>query len=90
MTAFKFTLYLLAVLTCLGCTVLLAREYFKRRIRLLLWSAVCFVGLTINNVFLFLDLVMFPAVDLRVIRLVAALAGMLCLLYAFMWEVEAG
>ncbi len=88
MPGVKITLYLLAVLTCLACTVMLAREYLRRRVRLLLWSSVCFVGLTVNNLFLFLDLVMFPAVDLRLIRLGAALAGMLLLLYAFVWEAE--
>ncbi len=88
MTSLKVALYLLAVLTCLACTVLLAREYLRRRARLLLWSAVCFVGLSVNNVFLFFDLVMFPGSDLRVIRIGAALTGMLCLLYAFVWEAE--
>lgn len=89
MNPFKVVLYALSALTCLGCTLLLAREYFRRRVRLLLWSAVCFVGLTVSNLFLFLDLVVFPDVDLRLIRLSAALIGMLCLLYAFIWEAEA-
>jgi hypothetical protein len=54
-----------------------------------LWSALCFVGLSINNVLLFFDLVIFPTeVDLRPWRLLAALAGLLFLLYAFIWEAE--
>jgi hypothetical protein len=57
--------------------------------RLLLWSALCFVCLSINNVLLFFDLVVFPTqVDLRPYRLVAALAGLLFLLYGFIWEAE--
>jgi hypothetical protein len=67
---------------------LLLRAYLQRGLRLLLWSTLCFVGLSVNNVLLFLDLVIFPAVDLRPFRLVAALVGMLFLLYGFIWDAE--
>jgi hypothetical protein len=60
----------------------------RRRVRLLMWSAICFVGLTINNVALFVDLVLFPEVDLRLLRLVPALLGMSCLLYGFILDVD--
>jgi hypothetical protein len=88
MYTFKIVLYLLAVLTCLACTILLFRHYLRSRVRLLLWSGLCFVGLTINNLFLFVDLILFPAVDLRPMRLTAALIGLLFLLYGFIWEAE--
>jgi hypothetical protein len=39
-------------------------------------------------VLLYVDLVVFPAIDLRAVRLGCALAGMLLLLYAFIWETE--
>jgi hypothetical protein len=40
-------------------------------------------------VLLFFDFVIFPTqVDLRLWRLVAALAGVVFLLYAFIWEAE--
>ncbi len=56
---------------------------------LLLWSALCFVGLSVNNVLLFFDLVVFPTeLDLRPYRLLSALAGLLFLLYGFIWEAE--
>jgi hypothetical protein len=86
---FKFVLYLLAGLTSIACMVLLFRGYARSGARLLLWSALCFVGLSINNVLLFFDFVVFPTqVDLRPWRLLAALAGVLFLLYAFIWEAE--
>jgi len=88
MDPIKLGLYLLAILTSLGCTVLLTREYLARRIRLLLWSAICFVGLTVNNLFLFVDRVLYPGIDLRPIRLGASLLGMMFLLYGFVWESE--
>jgi hypothetical protein len=88
MDKFKIILYLLAVFTSLGCTVLLFRAYAQRGLRLLLWSSLCFVGLTISNVFLFIDLVIFPTGDLRPVRLLSALVGLLFLLYGFIWESE--
>jgi len=89
MELFKFVLYLLAALTSVACMVLLFRGYARNGARLLLWSALCFVGLSINNVLLFFDFVIFPTqMDLRPWRLLAALAGVLFLLYAFIWEAE--
>ena len=89
MDYFKVVLYLLAALTSISCMVLLFRGYARNGARLLLWSALCFVGLSINNVLLFFDLVLFPTlVDLRPYRLIAALAGLLFLLYGFIWEAE--
>ena len=89
METFNFILYLMAVLTCLACTVLLGRGYVVTRERLLLWSTLCFVGLSISNVLLFFDLIVFPTdVDLRLWRLSTALAGLLFLLYGFICEAE--
>lgn len=86
MATFNFVLYLLAVLTCLACTVLLFRGYARSGLRLLLWSALCFVFLTLNNVLLFFDLIVFLDVDLRPWRLAAALVGLVFLLYGFLFE----
>jgi uncharacterized protein DUF5985 len=87
MATFNLILYLMAVLTCLACTVLLGRSYMHTGVRLLLWGTLCFVGLSISNVLLFFDLIVFPTdVDLRLWRLAAALAGLLFLLYGFIWE----
>jgi hypothetical protein len=84
----KVSLYAVCVLSSTACTVLLFRGYVKRRVRLLMWSAICFAGLSVNNVALFIDLVLFPDIDLRLARLVPALIGMLFLLYGFIWDTE--
>ena len=79
----------LAMLTSAACMWLLFRAYAASRLRLLLWSGLCFVFLTLNNVFLFLDVVVFPVeVDLRPYRLAAALIAVGFLLYGFVWESE--
>lgn len=89
MEACKFVLFLLAALTSFACMALLFRGYARTGVRLLLWSALCFIFLTANNVLLFVDTIVVPAqVDLRPYRLGAALAGVACLLYAFIWEAE--
>ncbi len=88
MEALKVVLYALAFCASFGCAILLMRGYRQFRYRLLLWSAICFGCLTLNNVFLFLDLVVLPGTDLRLARLITAMAGVLCMLYAFLWESE--
>jgi hypothetical protein len=88
MEAFRFTLFLLAALTSIACMLLLFRGYARSGVRLLFWSALCFVFLSMNNVLLFVDTIVLPLVDLRVLRLSAALAGIACLLYAFILEAE--
>lgn len=88
MDSLKVVLYLLAILSSLACATLLTRAYIRQRVRLLMWSAICFTGLTINNIALFVDLVVFPQLDLRLLRLIPALLGMTCLLYGFILDVE--
>jgi hypothetical protein len=78
----------LAVLASLACMVLLLRAYGGSGVRLLLWSGLCFVFLSLNNLLLFLDLVVFAELDLRPYRLGAALVGVLFLLYGFITEAE--
>jgi hypothetical protein len=85
---YRAILFALPAITCLACTILLVGEYRARRTRLMLWSALCFAGLSINNVLLFVDLILFPSADLRLFRLAAALGGMLFLLYGFIWKIE--
>ena len=88
MTALKAPLYALAMITSLACAVLLVRSWLATKTRLLAWSALCFVFLSLNNTLLFIDLVVLPQIDLRLYRHLASLAGMLCLLYGFIWEAE--
>ena len=88
MATFRIILYVLAIFTSFACMILLVRGYLHTRIKLLMWSAVCFACLTANNVLLFMDLVVFTGIDLRPARLLVALAGILFMLYAFIWEAE--
>lgn len=80
--------YILGTLVCLASAVLLLRGYLRGRQRLLLWSGFCFIGLTIANLLLFVDLVMLPDVDLYLWRLMVTAVAMLLLLYGLIWEGE--
>ena len=89
MEIFKVVLFALAILTSLACTFLLFRGYVQTRLPILMWSALCFVCLSINNILLFVDIVVLPsAIDLRLFRHGAALVGMLFLIYGFIRESE--
>lgn len=82
-------IYSLCALASLLCTVLLLRSYFANRYRLLLWSGLCFAGLSVNNVLLVVDRLILPTtVDLTTARLVTALIALLPLLYGLIWEEE--
>jgi hypothetical protein len=82
----RIVLYAVAVLSSGTCALLLFRGYLRRRLRLLMWSGICFICLTINNLALFVDLIVFPEIDLRLARLIPALTGMTLLLYGFIWD----
>ena len=78
--------YALCGLTSAICAGLLIRGYLLSRARLLLWAALCFVGLATNNVLLFVDLSLVPEVDLSIWRSLPTLIGLGLLLYGLVWE----
>jgi hypothetical protein len=74
-------------LTTLLCAVLLLRGYAQSRAKLLLWSGLCFAGMTVSNALLFVDLVVLTdGTDLYLLRLATAAVAMLLLLYGLVWE----
>lgn len=81
-------IYSLCALTGLTCAILLLRSYQKTGVGLLLWSALCFFGLTASNVFLVLDRIVYPDIDFSTVRLATALVGLLLLLFGLIWENE--
>lgn len=86
MNAIAPAVYILGFLVTLACGVLLFRAWSAVGKRLLLWSAVCFCGLAISNLLVFIDLVLLPEVDLYPFRLLTAAVSMLILLYGLIWE----
>jgi hypothetical protein len=80
--------YVLGALTTLACGILLLRGYFRGANKLLLWSAICFLGLALSNALVFTDLVLLPNVDLYFWRLLTAALAMVALVYGLIWEGE--
>ncbi len=78
--------YVLCAATSIVCAVLLLRGYRASRMRLLFWASLCFLGLALNNVVLFVDLILLPDVDLFWWRSWPALGGMSILLYGLIWD----
>ena len=79
-------MYVLCALVALTCGVLLLRAYARSRMRLLLWSGLCFLGLSVSNFLVFLDLQLLPDIDLYLWRLGTATVAMLILLFGLIWE----
>lgn len=80
--------YILGSLTSLSCAFLLLRGYRRGKRKLLLWSGLCFAGLTLSNFLVLVDLEMLPTLDLYRLRLITAAVPMLLLLYGLIWESE--
>jgi len=83
--ALVYSLCLLASALCAG---LLLRSWRQSRSRLLLWTATAFVFLALNNLFLVLDMVVFPSIFLWPWRQAASLLAVGVLVYGFIWEAE--
>ena len=78
--------YLLCAATCLLSAGLLLRAYLRRRERLLFWSSLCFLGLMIENVLLYVDVIMIPEIDLSLWRKLPGLAAVAVLVFGLIWD----
>jgi hypothetical protein len=79
-------IYLLCALTSLVAAFLLLRQYLSAPSHLLFWSVAGFLGLAVNNVLVYVDLVVVTTRDLALARTLAGAAGLIALLYATIWE----
>lgn len=78
--------YALCAITSLLTALLLWQNFRKTGFRLLFWSAICFFCLTVNNLMLFIDMVILPETDLSVLRTLPAAVGFGALIFGFIWE----
>jgi hypothetical protein len=79
-------IYSLCTLTSLACAWLLLASFSRTRHRLLLWSGLCFVAMTVNNILLMLDKLVFADTELWPLRLASALLAVALLLYGLIYE----
>ena len=88
MSVLPSVVYLLCFGTAALCTGLLGRAYLASRQPLLLWTGLCFLFLSLNNLMVFVDIILLPAIDLTNVRYVLTLIALGVLLYGFVWEGE--
>jgi hypothetical protein len=79
-------IYLLCAGTSLVAAFLLLRQYRASRTALLLWSCLAFLGLAVNNVLVYVDLVLVPSTDLALARTITAAVALMALLYGLIWD----
>jgi hypothetical protein len=80
--------YILGLLTSATCAFLLARSYAQNPTRLILFTAICFALLAVNNLLVVIDLLILPDIGLLPLRQLAALAAISVLLFGFIWDTE--
>ena len=85
-TLFPTLVYLLCFATSVACAFLLARSFFRARSRMLFWSSCCFVLLALVNLIVIFDILIYPDVDLRPVRLWLTLLAIAVLLFGFIWD----
>lgn len=89
MVEFGAVVYFLCFISSGLCAYLLVTAFLRGREKLLLWSAICFCLLAINNLLVFVDIVLLPTtVDLVPFRSLISLTAVAILLYGFIWEIE--
>jgi hypothetical protein len=81
-------IYGMCALTALLCSGLLFGAYRRSGYRLLLWSGLCFCGLTATNILLIVDKLVFPLADLSVERSVVTLLSLSLLLFGLIWDAK--
>ena len=84
----QLTVNILGTLTVGLCAILLIRAYSRVRKRMLLWSGLCFAGLTVSNALLIVDLFFVPESNLYSLRLMVAAVSMLAMVYGLVFESE--
>ena len=85
-TLFPTLVYGLCFATSALCAYLLGRSFSRIRSRMLFWSAACFALLAVVNLLVVLDMLVFPDVNLRPVRLWMSLVAVAVLLFGFIWD----
>jgi hypothetical protein len=87
-TIFPGAVYLLCFLTSSACAFLLARSWKRTHARLLLWSALCFLFLALNNLAVIVDLLVLPDRNFGLLRVVLSLTAVSLLLFGLIWGAD--
>lgn len=81
-------IYGLCTVLSLFIAVMLWRQQRRLPTRMIYWTAMCFTGLALSNLLLVLDKLVFPELDLRVLRHSVSLLSISLLLLGLVYEDE--
>lgn len=79
--------YSLCLVASLVCAALLLKNYRHTRLRLMLWTGLCFSAFALNNLLLLTDLLIGQLADLAIPRVATAVIAAGLLLYGLITEV---
>jgi hypothetical protein len=65
---------------------MLLKAHYRQRTRLLLWSGMCFAGLVLENIMLYVDVVVVPDLDLSMWRKLPGVAALAILVFGLIWD----
>lgn len=83
---FQLVVNVLGTVTAALCALLLLRAWSNVRRPLLLWTGLCFAGLTVANALLIVDLKLMADASLYRWRLGTAAGSMLLMLYGLIYK----
>jgi hypothetical protein len=81
-------IYGLCTILSLAIAVMLWRQHRRSPTRMIYWTALCFTGLALSNLVLVVDKLVFPDLDLRVLRHSISLLSIGLLLFGLVYEDE--
>jgi hypothetical protein len=81
-------IYGLCTILSLAIAVMLWRQHRRSPTRMIYWTALCFTGLALSNLVLVVDKLVFPDIDLRVLRHSISLLSIGLLLFGLVYEDE--
>jgi hypothetical protein len=84
----KGLVFVLCAATALASGLLLLRNYQRTKVRLLLWCGLFFLALALENLLVFVVLILIPQVDLHLFRSSVALVGVAIFLYGLIWDTQ--
>lgn len=80
--------YILCAATSLLCAVMLFRGYRRSGVSLLFWSSLCFFGLMVDNIMLYIDVIIVPDFSLAIWRKAPGLVAIVLLIFGLVWETK--
>lgn len=78
--------YVLCLLTAIGCAAVLLNAYRRTRSTLLFWSGMCFALLAVNDLFVLLDIYVIHWLDLWGVRRTLGLAAVVVMLVGLIFH----